>query len=309
MGNLIPMMIVLSIGVLWQRFEPGGVSTQQLRSTLGSLVINLMAPALILYIMLTSPLKEELYQVPFTGLITIGICLGLSLMAFTLLLRLGYINRAQAGALILAASFGNGMGISLPLVEALFGEAMTSIPLIYDLMATIPFVWIIGVLLAAHFGTRIAGGHLGRELLLMPPVWAVIIALLLRYSQWIPPESVIQALRMLGLSAIPLFLLMVGVNFKISSFKYVLLVIPAMLIKLIVSPTVALATGIPIGLMGETLIVTSITAAAPPVMVGIALAERFKLDSALFCTALTLGTISYILLAPSFLAYLRLIIL
>ncbi len=306
MSALIPMVLILATGVLWHKVEPGGVSTQQLRSTLSALVVNLMAPTLILYIVLTTPLKEELYQVPFTGIVTISICMGISFILFTLLLRTGYINRAQAGALVLAASFGNGMGIALPSIEALFGANMSSIPLIYDLLATVPFVWIIAVLVAAHFGTRIADGHLGRELLLMPPVWAILIALLVRYLQWIPHPSIIEALRMMGLATVPMLLLMVGVNFKISSLKYVLLTIPAMLIKLIVSPIIAFASGIPIGLENEVLIITSITAAAPPVIVGIALADRFKLDSALFCTALTLGTVAYIFLAPALSTYLTL---
>ena len=306
MTMLIPMVLILSAGALWQRFEPSGVSAQQLRSTLSGLVVNLMAPALILYILFTSPLQEELYQVPFSGLITIGLCLGISLVVFSLLLRLKLITRPQAGALILAASFGNGMGIAVPTIEALFSGGMTSIPLVYDLLATIPFFWIIGVLVAAHFGTRIAGGHLGRELLLMPPVWAIVIALLLRYFQWQPHASLIEALRMIGLSAIPLLLLMVGVNFKIRSVKYLLLTLPAMLIKLIISPIVAILSATSIGLTADVLLATGITAAAPPVIVGIAIAERFKLDSALFCTALTLGTLCYILLAPNFSALFQL---
>jgi predicted permease len=58
-------------------------------------------------------------------------------------------------------------------------------------------------------------------------------------------------------------------------------------------------SGVPIGLEGDTQIVTAITAASPAVIVGIALAERFKLDTSLFCTALTLGTVGYIFLAPN----------
>ena len=41
-------------------------------------------------------------------------------------------------------------------------------------------------------------------------------------------------------------------------------------------------------------------------VLGIALADRFKLDSALFCTALTLGTVAYIFLAPALSTYLTL---
>jgi Predicted permeases len=163
------MVLILATGVAWHKFEPGGITTQQLRSTLSALVVNLLAPTLILYVILTTPLKEELYQVPITGLITISFCLALAFILFTLLLRTGYITRPQAGALILAASFGNGMGFPYPRLKRCLALTWPASPLIYDLLATVPFVWIIAVLVAAHFGTRIAGGHLGRELLLMPP--------------------------------------------------------------------------------------------------------------------------------------------
>ncbi len=133
----------------------------------------------------------------------------------------------------------------------------------------------------------------------MPPVWAIVIALALRYFQYMPHDTIIQALKMMGLTAIPLLLIMVGVNFRISSAPYVLLAVPALIIKLLISPVIAMTSSSPIGLEGDTQIITALTAASPAVIVGIALAERFKLDSALFCTALTLGTIGYILLVPS----------
>jgi len=300
MSSLIPMVLILAIGVAWPHIEPNGLTAQQLRNTLNALVVNLMAPALILYVMLTSPLQQELYQVPFTGIITISICLALSFVVFSVLIRLGYISRAQAGALIIAGSFGNGMGIAVPTVEALYGQEMTSIPLIYDLLSTVPFVWVIAVLIAAHFGTRVAGGHLGRELLFMPPVWAIVISLLILNMGWDAHPIIISSLEMLSAVTIPLLLIMVGLNFKINSFKYLLLTLPALFISLIISPAISLISGAPIGLSGDVLLATGLTSAAPPVIVGIALTERFKLDTALFCTALTFGTILFLIAAPFF---------
>lgn len=299
MLNLLPMILVLAAGVLWRYIEPANLSIRQVRTTMGALVINLMAPALILEVMLTSTLEKELYQIPFTGVVTVGVVLGVSLALYIALLRAQVITRMQAGALIMASAFGNGMGIGLPAVSALLGREWAGIPLIYDLLVTVPFVWIIGVLLCAHFGTRISSGGLGRELLRMPPVWALVIALVLLPLDVAIPAAVLESLHMVGTAAIPMLLLMVGMSLQISSIKYVVLILPVLLIKLVLSPMIAYGAGWYIGLEGYALLATILTAAAPAVVVGIALCDRFELDTELFCTTMTLSTAAYVLLAPT----------
>jgi malate permease and related proteins len=304
MDTLIPMALMLTAGVLWRYFEPGNIPVQQVRATMGVLVINLMAPALILEVILTSTLEQEFYQIPVTGSTTVAVVLCLSFALYSILLRAGLITRPQAGALLMASVFGNGMGIALPTVDALTGSAWSGIPFIYDLLVTVPFVWIVGVLLCAHFGIRVAGGGLGRELILMPPFWALIIALIFRQSDTGLPAVILKALHMLGTATIPLLLLMVGMSLKIGNRRHLLAVIPVLLLKLILSPVIAFYVGRLVGLDGPALIATILTAAAPAVVVGIALCDRFELDTELFCTALTLSTILYIVLASPVFTYL-----
>lgn len=305
MQALIPMMLVLVLGVAWRYIQPSNLSAQQFRMAMGALVINIMAPALILEVVLTSRLDKEFYQIPFSGLTTVTIVLGATLTLYVLLQRTGYLTRAQAGALVMASAFGNGMGIGLPTVDALMGSEWTAITLIYELLVTVPFVWTIGVLLCAHFGSRVSGGGIGRELLRMPPFWAVVVALIIRRFDVVIPVSVIDALHLVGTAAIPLLLLMVGVSLKVTSLKYMLAVIPVVFLKFLLSPLIAFYTGSFIGIEGSALTALVITSASPAVVVGIALCDRFQLDTELFCTVLTLSTIIYVLLAPyvfSFLA-------
>jgi hypothetical protein len=265
---------------------------------IGVLVINLMAPALILKVILSSTLEQELYQIPLSGWTTVGVVLAVTLLLYQALLRTKVITRAQAGALVMASAFGNGMGIGLPAVDALLGSEWSGIPLIYDLLVTVPFVWVGGVLLCAHYGKRIAGGSLGRELLHMPPIWALIMALVFRYIEIPVPEVLFKTLDMIGSVTIPLLLIMVGLSLNIASKKHLLAVIPVLLIKLVISPIIALYAGQFFGLEGFTLIAMVITAAAPAVVVGIALCDRFDLDTELFCTVLTISTVIYVMLVP-----------
>ncbi|MEH6638159.1 MAG: AEC family transporter [Porticoccaceae bacterium] len=299
MQTLIPMVLILAAGVAWRYLEPANISSTQVRMTMGALVINLFAPALILEVVLTSTLEKEFYQIPFSGLTTVALVLGATLVLYFLLLRTGRITRTQAGALVMASAFGNGMGIGLPAVDALMGSEWTAITLIYELLVTVPFVWTIGVLLCAYFGTRVAGGALGRELLSMPPFWAVVLALIIRYFDITVPQALIDTLHLMGVAAIPLLLLMVGISLKVTSLKYMLLVVPVVFLKLLLSPFIAFYTGGFIGLEGAALTALVMTSASPAVVVGIALCDRFQLDTELFCTVLTISTVIYVLLAPT----------
>ncbi|MCK9991261.1 MAG: AEC family transporter [Rugosibacter sp.] len=296
--QLIPMSLVLLLGVLWRYISPANLPATQVRGVFGVLIINFVAPALIVEVLLTSSLKQELFQVPASGNATIIIILLLSLALYTLLLRLDIITRAQAGALVMASTFGNGMGMALPAVSALLGLPQRDIPVVYDLLATVPFLWIIGVMLCAHFGTRVVDGGLGRELLRLPPFWALIFALGLRYFGLMLPEPIMKTLHLLGSAAVPLLLLMVGMTLHVGRNMRFGLLLSVAGLKLFLSAALALGVGHFVGLSGATLAATVLTAAAPPVGVGVALCDRFRLDTELFGTAMTVTTVLYVVLVP-----------
>jgi len=142
--QLIPLLLILALGVFWRQAQPANLPPIQVRAVLGTLIINFVAPALIMEVLLTSTLKEELYQVPLTGNVTIAVVLITGLLLYTILLRMKSVTRAQVGALILASAFGNGMGVGLPTVVALVGTAQRDIPVIYDLLAQCPLYGLSG---------------------------------------------------------------------------------------------------------------------------------------------------------------------
>jgi predicted permease len=82
------------------------------------------------------------------------------------------------------------------------------------------------------------------------------------------------------------------------------LLIPVVGFKLFLSAGLAMGVGNLVGLSGATLAATVLTAAAPPVAVGVALCDRFKLDTELFGTAMTMTTVLYVVLVPWLVAWL-----
>ncbi len=299
--KLIPMICVLLVGTAWRQWEPGGIPIAQVRTVLNSLIINVLVPALILGVFLNAPPNAALFQVPVVAATVILGGMALSMAWFGVMLRCGWISRAQAGAAVLAASFGNGLGAAVAAVDGLFAEGagLTRVPLIYEMLANLPISWSLGVVVASWYGEGArAGWRTGLVFLRMPPFWAVLVALACTGAGVAVPEPVVAACMLFGQAAVPLLLFLVGTTFTLRGLSQWQVLAPVMLIRHGAALAICLTVGVGIGLENELLTATAVTAIAPSVAVGIAICERFRLDSALFSAALTATTAVYVLLAP-----------
>ncbi|WP_158513194.1 AEC family transporter [Immundisolibacter cernigliae] len=296
--RLLPMILILASGLAWRQVLPGGIPMQQVRQVLNTLVINLLVPALIFGVFLNAHPEPALYRVPLVALVTIGACLGAGLLVFGAMLRAGRLTRAEAGAAVLAVGFGNGLGAALAVVEGLFGGTATRVPLMYEMFATVPVHWSLGVALAAWFGGAAVGWNSALVVLRMPPFWATLVALAVNASGVAVPDSVVHAFGVLGQASVPLLLFVVGSTFTFKGLSRLSVLVPVVLLRPVLGVAVCLLAARALDLDGTLLTATTIVAAAPSVAVGIAICERFKLDSALFTAALTVTTVLYVLVAP-----------
>jgi len=296
--RLLPMILILASGLAWRQVLPGGIPMQQVRQVLNTLVINLLVPALIFGVFLNAHPEPALYRVPLVALVTISVCLGAGLLVFGAMLRAGRLTRAEAGAAVLAVGFGNGLGAALAVVEGLFGGTATRVPLMYEMFATVPVHWSLGVALAAWFGGAAVGWKSALVVLRMPPFWATLVALAVNASGVAVPDSLVHAFGVLGQASVPLLLFVVGSTFTFKGLSRLSVLVPVVLLRPVLGVVVCLLAARALDLDGTLLTATAIVAAAPSVAVGIAICERFKLDSALFTAALTVTTVLYVVAAP-----------
>lgn len=296
--RLLPMILILAAGTAWRHLQPGGIPIGQVRQVLNTLVVNLLAPAMILGVFLTAHPDTTLLRVPLAGLLVIAACLGASLLVFGAMLRAGRLTRPQAGAAILAAAFGNGLGAALPVVDSLLGGAAARVPLLYDMFATVVVFWSLGVVLAAWFGGAAVGWRSALVVLRMPPFWATAVALTVNTSGLSLPHGLVQTFVVLGQATVPMLLFVVGSTFTLRGLARVDVLAPVLVIRLGLGLAAGLLAVRVTGLQGELASATTLVAVAPSVAVGIAISERFKLDSELFTAALTATTVLYVLLAP-----------
>lgn len=297
--RLLPTILILAAGTAWRHLQPGGLPIGQVRQVLNALIVNLLAPAMILGVFLTAHPDTTLLRVPLAGLLVIAACLGASGLVFGALLRGGRLTRPQAGAAIMAASFGNGLGAALPVVDALLGPSAARVPLLYDMFATVLVFWSLGVALAAWLGGAAVGWRSALVVLRMPPFWATVTALAVNLSGLTVPRALVQTFAVLGQATVPMLLFVVGSTFSLRGLLRLDVLAPVVAIRLGLGFAVGSLAARAVGLGGELGAATALVAMAPSVAVGIAISERFGLDSELFTAALTASTVLYVLLAPS----------
>lgn len=300
--RLTPILLIICAGLLWQRFTPGGLEAAQLRRTINGLNIYLLIPCLILHVLLGSPLPGGYGSVPAVAALVILAALALNTLVYGHLLR--PILPGGKGAMILAGSFGNGVGVALPVVIALVGESVGSVPILYTLLASVPLAWTLGVMVALHHTSHALVRPMWQELLRSPPFAAVLIAMTCRETGLIPPPTLAATFEQLGRTALPLVIFVVGLSLNLRGLSRVWQVMPALGIKGVLSPLLALGLGRWMGLEGAMLTALVLTAATSSFNVGIVLSDRYGLDVDLYALAVALSSALYFATAPLWAAWL-----
>lgn len=293
--SLLPAGLLLACGVVWRVFEPGAVPTAQMRQHLNLLNIYLLIPGMILLVILRSQIGIETWILPVTAWLVIGSCLLVNTFIYRHLLKSA--ADTSKGAMILAGSFGNGVGLAAPVVIALYGLEAAKVPILYTLLGSLPITWTLGVAISlGHAGHR--PGAMWRHLLNSPPLWAVLIGLAISLSPFTPPPPAIATLELIADAAIPLMLFTVGLSLNVSGFARIGTAVPAVLSKSILSPLVALLVGQAMGLEGAILGALVVTAATASFNVGVVLADRYELDVELYGVTVAVTAGLYFCLLP-----------
>jgi len=284
-------------GIAWRFLKPAGLDHEQTRIVLTSLVYYLLLPALVLAVLWKADLgTDSLYIALAAG---VALIVGLLLSVFSC--RLCISRPPQAGAVLLAATFPNATYLGLPVLEATFGPWARSVAIQYDLFACTPFLFTVGILVAARYGdssevkTRMVG-----RLVRIPALWAAIAAVILNTAHVPLPELMDGFLGLLNRGVVPLMLFSIGLSLQWSRHQWRSMpsIIPVVLLRFVVVPLVVLVFAKTIGLTGNLHAAVVIESAMPSMVLGIVLCDRFKLDVGLYATAVTVTTALSIIALP-----------
>lgn len=291
---MLQMAVLIAISMVWQRFSPSHIPAIAHRRALTDLVFYILLPALVLDVMWQAPLNITSIKISIIALSGIFVSLVLMWCIISALNWFGLnISKPKKGALLIAGTFPNSTYLGLPVTAQALGDWTQTIVLKYDLFACTPMVLTIGVLIAHYFGDNKSDIHPFRALLAVPPLWALVAAVLLNVSNLAQPPAIHNTLSILGGGVVPLMLIALGMSIRWDTIKlkYLPLLLPVALVALLIAPLVVFNVASALHMPTETLTVSVILAAMPTMIFGIVLCERYHLDSGLYAAAVFLTTL------------------
>ena len=286
---MLQMSLLIAAGGIWQRLAPNHISALAHRRALTDLVFYILLPALVLNVMWQAPFNANTLKISLTAIS--GLVVSATLM--WLCLKLFKIGRPQQGALLLAATFPNATYLGLPVTSEVLGDWTHAIVLNYDLFACTPVLLTLGILLAHRFGETHTKIHPLRELMRVPPLWALAIASILNISNAPQPEIVNHALLTLSGGVVPLMLIALGMSIRWNTLhlRFLPMLLPVCIIALFIAPLASLFVAETFGLPSNILTTVVLLSAMPTMIFGIVICERYQLDGGLYAAAVFLTTL------------------
>ncbi|MGQ3090126.1 MAG: AEC family transporter [Methylophilus sp.] len=297
---MLQMALLIMAGIAWQRFAPDHISATSHRRALTDLVFYILLPALVIDVLWQAPLDADTFSIQLTAITRLATAAGLMWLCLQAFNRFKPLSRAQQGALMLAATFPNATYLGLPVTSEVLGDWAQEMVLKFDLFACTPILLSVGMLMAQAYGKSEGRSNPLRELLRVPPLWALLIACLLNLAQVAQPEMLGHALHTLAGGVIPLMLIALGMSIRWDSFRLALIpkLLPVCIIGLLLAPLAAMLVAEWLGLGGHTLTAITLLSAMPTMVFGVIICERYHLDGALYAAAVFSTTFISIFTLP-----------
>jgi len=269
--TIIPIIVMIIIGYTLKRTD---ILKAEHSIALNKIVINIAIPSLIFLAIYDIDLSilPVVAPIPFICMLT-GVLSGLIAYIFATIKK--YPKKTRWSILLTSAMSNSGF-LGYPVVLGVFGVEGLVRAVFYDLGSMILFI-AFGVLLLLIYGGKYT--TIFRKALIFPPLWAVALAVTLNFINFDIGFLVSNILDYLSGAAIPLIMISLGLSLEFKGIKEnVRAVFSVSLIKLFISPAIALSIVTILGIGGLERQVTIIGAAMPSAMLSLVLAITYDLD-------------------------------
>ena len=288
-STLLQMAILIACGGVWRLLKPGGLTAEQARPALTTVVYYLFLPAMVLEVLWRADIGLKSLQYTLLGVTSIVFAMACIWLSGRLL----KFGDRRLGAMILATSFPNVTYLGLPVLEQVFGHWARSVAIQVDLFATGPFLFTVGIMVARQFGEDDSGRHKPvLSYLNAPPFWAALAAVLLNANGIPVPVWLGGVLQKLSAGVVPIMLFSLGLalSWQTVALRNLPYVLPVIAIKMAIMPLFAFWLAGFLTLPGDYKAAAVLEMAMPSMVLGIVFCDRYRLDSALYAMIVTLTT-------------------
>lgn len=245
---------------------------------LSTVTIYVLAPALVFYSLATSGFGAGTVARLIVGItaFTVGM-----LAVGELYGRATGRTEPTLGALVLTSAFPNAGNYGIPLAAFAFGAVGRSTAVLYIAVQSV-LMYTVGVYVASRGAAGSVRDAFG-AVFKLPLVYAVIAAGVARTLDIVPPErtAAMETIRLTGDAAIPVMLLLLGIQLANTTYGTAFRrVVPAVGLKLLVAPIVAVVVALGIGIDGDVGRVFVLACAMPSAVTPLILTIEFGRDDA-----------------------------
>jgi len=202
--------------------------------------------------------------------------------------------------MILSAAFGNVTYMGLPIITETMGAQYGYVAVLYDLLASTPILLTIGVFIAAQYGSgkAVSPAAAIKRVVALPPLWGVAAGMAVQIGNVPVPQLVLDSAMLMGKAVIPIMIFTVGLALDFHDVKRLPIAFPALAIKLVFAPAMALGMGSLLGMTKPVLKATVMEGAMPVMVLSLLIADEFELDVPLAAACITVSTVALFFTMP-----------
>ena len=294
---LIQMTLIMACGTAWRFVKPSGLSAEQTRQVLTTVVYYWLLPAMVLEVLWSADIGWHSLLYTLLGMT----CIIAAMLCIWMVGAVFRFEDRRLGAMILAAAFPNVTYLGLPVLEQAFGGWARSVVIQMDLFAATPLLFTVGAMIARRYGEEAT--EKPRSLWLFfnaPPFWAAALAVMLNLSGCVAPVWFLGILQKLSAAVVPLMLFSLGLalSWQAVSVRNMPYIIPVIIIKMALMPLLAMMLVGVLPIDGEYKAAAALDLAMPSMLLGIVFCDRYRLDSSLYAMAVTLTTAISLITLP-----------
>ncbi len=270
-NSILPIFFIIVLAFIYQRiFRPD-------IKILANLALALFAPILVFDSMTRHDVSFVDLGIPFVFMILLT---GLLIAAGKLLSMLMRLDLRERNSLIMGVSMINVGNFGLPLIHLTFGDEAAALSVIYFVIFNIPLCTLAIYLSSDKSSPR----DILLDVLKIPIFHAFLLALVFTWLQIPVPAGVQQGLQLISAGAIPLLIFVLGLQLSAFSWSIIrdkilrlsALVGTATLVRLVVSPVIALGLLSLFQVQGLERAVAVLQTSAPSALLPLMYAIRFN---------------------------------
>jgi predicted permease len=196
---ILPILLVAFLGVLLQKLRPSPLGF------LSPALLYILSPCLVIDGIINANLPTEIsVKIVSTSIM----CSILMLSLAWLIAKIAKQTKETQSSFVLAATFPNAGNMGIPISFLAFGEEGLSVALVIFVAQGI-ISWPLGTLIVAR-GQTIGWKNPFMQVLKLPTLYAVPIALFIRMTNFTIPSNLYSPIDMMSDAAIPCMLLLLG---------------------------------------------------------------------------------------------------